>query len=270
MTQLEKTGFGFPDKSIEGIWQGVGLETKISRRAFILGSLGVAGALAATACEGTSKPFLSPSPSPPPSPTPEKPIFPTPEKYTSIKFLTNPFPNDTKMKIQQGWFYNWPDEKTGNPAKHQGIDFIKGEISDTDASTWKPFDVLAAADGWLCANPPLRLGNALFITHLVNGNFYYTYYGHLEKMEKGIPLYDGKKEFLGGVPVRRGEKIGVAGASGVTNEKGEPELTWIHLHFGAQDANGPLDPYDLHGERGMYPNPNSLDIKNLGPRSLWK
>lgn len=201
---------------------------------------------------------------PPPTETPR--IF-TPENYISLRFLSNPFRNDPKMAIQQGWFYTWLDENK-NPAKHNGIDFIKGEIDNS--KTWEPFDVLSAADGWVCVDPPLRLGNAVFMTHLVNGMTFYTYYGHLEKIENGIPKYAAKKEFLGGVPVRRGEKIGVAGASGVTNEKGEPEPTWIHLHFGAQDADGPMDPYDLHGERNMYPNPNSTNPKNLGPHSLWR
>lgn len=196
--------------------------------------------------------------------TSESGIPPTPEIYSSLRFLSYPFPNDPAIKIQQGWYYNWLDEH-GKPAEHKGIDVIKGRVDDSE--TWKPFDVLAAADGWAVANPPARQGNAVFVKHNVNGKVFYTYYGHLEKIEGNIPQYDGISE---GKVVKAGDKIGVAGASGVTNEKGEPEPTWIHLHFGVQDANGPIDPFGEYETRDSYPDRNFTDGKALKPNALWK
>lgn len=231
--------------------------TKIATGVFTASSLN----LLALACDKVSN-------KPPALPKAEtKPIF-VPENYTSLRFLTYPCPNDPEIKIQQGWYYNWLD-KEGKPVEHKGIDFIKGELDNS--KTWKPFDVLAAADGWICSNPPYHHGNALFMVHMVKGIFLHTYYGHLGEMRTGIPQYDAKKEFLGGIPVKRGEKIGVAGASGVVNEKGEPEPTWIHLHFQVNLAGDiPFDPYDLRQQRAEYPNPNFTNGKTLGQNTLWK
>ncbi len=201
--------------------------------------------------------------------TETKPIF-VPENYTSLRFLIYPCPNDKDIKIQQGWYSTLLD-KDGKliVIEHKAIDFIKGEIDKAD--TWKPFDVLAAADGWVCSNPPDHEGNALFMVHLVKGNFLHTYYGHLGEIKAGIPEYNAKEKFLGGIPVKRGEKIGVAGASGVINEKGEPEPTWIHLHFQVNLAGDiPVDPYDLRDQRAEYPNLNFANGKTLGQNTLWK
>src|SRR5260370_5759047 len=57
--------------------------------------------------------------------------------------LTLPYPNDTNMNIQQGWYYT-------NGNLHQGIDYIDGTIDSS--STWKNFAVLAALDGEACAD----------------------------------------------------------------------------------------------------------------------
>lgn len=246
-------------------------ELVLSRREFIangakitagiyLGGSALSLFTLASCDKGPSKPPALPK-------TETKPIF-VPENYTSLRFLTYPCPNDKDIKIQQGWYYTWLDEK-GKPKEHGGIDFIKGEIDKAD--TWKPFDVLAAADGWVCSNPPDHEGNALFMTHLVKGNFLHTYYGHLKEMRTGIPQYDAKKEFLGGIPIRRGEKIGVAGASGVTDEYGQPAPTWIHLHFQVNLAGDiPFDPYDLRQQRDEYPDLKFTNGKMLGQNTLWK
>lgn len=203
------------------------------------------------------------------SQTPEKTnkLF-VPENYSSSRFLTLPFSADPEMQIQQGWFYNFPD-KNGNPAKHQGLDFIKGLIDY--ASTWKPFEVLAAADGWAVCNPPSRQGNAVFIRHQAMNKDIYTYYGHLATIAPGIPLYNNSDGTISkGIPVRRGDKIGVAGATGVLDEQGNPQPTWIHLHFGVLDIDVYVDPYGEYGQRDVYPDPNFTNGKTLGNNALWK
>ena len=55
-------------------------------------------------------------------------------------FLTLPF-KDPDIKIQEGWIYTWDPD----PDAHKGIDYIKGDVDDSN--TWQSFDVVAAADG---------------------------------------------------------------------------------------------------------------------------
>jgi murein DD-endopeptidase MepM/ murein hydrolase activator NlpD len=158
-------------------------------------------------------------------------------------FLTLPF-NDPNIVVQNGWLYNYG-------SLHYGTDFILGE---RDTGKWQSFDVVAAADGWACGNCTSRQGNAVWIKHVVNGQTYYTYYGHLATIDPSIPLGDQKNT----VWVTRGQKIGDAGSTGADV---------IHLHFQVNLPSGPVDPFDLWSTREPYM-PGCATCQ-LGPNNLW-
>src|SRR3989344_3984171 len=87
---------------------------------------------------------------------------PTPPRH----FLELPFRPNIGTQIQQGWYY------TGG-REHKGLDYIAGELDRS--ATWESFEVLAAADGKACANPPARLGEAVFVKHILpDDSIYYT------------------------------------------------------------------------------------------------
>lgn len=160
----------------------------------------------------------------------------SPQEGQLLPGLELPFPGHRDMKIQQGWIYT-------AGGIHGGIDFIKGELDDSD--TWQSFPILAAASGEACANPPSREGNAVFIKHETNGETIYTYYGHLESIQINIPDCGEGVKF-----VFQGEEIGEAGDTGT-------EDGWIHLHFQLNDEDGnPIDPYDIYDTRDAYPDPS--------------
>lgn len=165
----------------------------------------------------------------------------------STRFLTLPFKIQPDMRVVQGWYYSWW-------GAHFGVDYINGNIEDP--SSWKSFDVVAAADGEACANCVDGLGNTVWIKHKIGDRVFYTYYGHLAKIEPFI----AKSKAASPVKVTRGQKIGTAGNTG----------TWyIHLHFGVYNASrSPIDPYDLYTDRSSYyPNP---DYIQMGVNNLFK
>lgn len=173
-------------------------------------------------------------------------------RETVEPFLDWPFDEDLDIKVQQAWLYT---DGTG----HKGTDFIFGEIDQ--ASTWQPFEVLAAADGEACANPPHRQGNAVFIRHVLDeGVLMYTYYGHLQSIAQGIPECASN----GRIFVYQGEYLGVAGSSGMD----DPDL--IHEHFQVNNVSGQaLDPYDIRSFRGEYPDHRGENGKFCGENTLW-
>jgi len=184
------------------------------------------------------------------------------------KFLTLPFVDaEVNLAIQQGWYYrcgNW------NGDLHRGVDFIKGEI---DLLPWESFDVVASADGvamWSEQYYPDGTGYGKFVLIRHNetdefGNHYFTLYGHLSEVAPGIPYKDRyNTDYSSWKPVYRGEYIGRAGATGVSN----PD--WIHLHFevfrGGYNQNS-TDPYDIYQFREFYPGwPNYIEC---GSNYLW-
>ena len=181
-------------------------------------------------------------------PTVERTIGPEFE-ISSKRFLELPFPKDPQMKIQQGWLFE-------NGIEHKGVDYIKGTLDRS--STWQLFAVLAAADGNACANPPRRVGNAVFIEHQVADGKFYTYYGHLSEINSQIPPCSGKDRHL----VKQGERIGTSGDTGI------PGL--VHLHFEVKDQDDKsTDPYDLRAKRSEYPDPNLINGKVCGENYLW-
>lgn len=177
---------------------------------------------------------------------------PNPERgLPSRQFLDQPFARDPGMKLQQAWIAT-------DGLEHKGADYILGDLDNS--RTWRSFGVLAAADGRACANPANRQGEAVFIEHNVAGRTMRTYYGHLAQIEPGIPPCEsGQKK-----PVGRGDKVGIAGATGADS----PNL--VHLHFQVNDEDdNPVDAYDLRGKRDIYPDPNFTNGKVCGPNHLW-
>ncbi len=181
-----------------------------------------------------------------------------PEILSEGRLLDLPFPPDPNMHIQQAWISNY------NP-NHHAMDIIKGNLDNS--STWKSFSILAGADGKACANPPSRQGNAVLIEHNFNGKTIFEYDGHLESIEPSIPDCGEKTK-----DVRRGEKVGMAGATGVVDEKGDPQPSWKHTHWRVFDANNnSIDPFDISGERQLYPNiddPKYTNGKLCGSKTI--
>lgn len=134
----------------------------------------------------------------------------------------------------------------------------------------------------------------------------YTLYAHLEKVDPKIPYSPARRLKSGNITpsnikvspdsmpkhfrfvwVERGEKIGEVGDSGLCwgyddfpsrpDSQQFPSWDEFHLHFEevARDEKGtkraPRDPYDIYWLAEKYPSSNlPQNLKNLGPRSLWK
>jgi murein DD-endopeptidase MepM/ murein hydrolase activator NlpD len=159
------------------------------------------------------------------------------------RFLTLPF-NDPGVAVQQGWVYSWGTE-------HYGTDYILG---GPEIAQLRQFDVVASADGYACGNCTSRQGNAVWIKHVIDGQTYYTYYGHLDTIESDIPLGNQQNTVF----VKRGQKIGVSGSTGATT---------VHLHFQVNRPSGPVDPYDLWSTNEPYmPGCTSCE---MGTTNLW-
>jgi murein DD-endopeptidase MepM/ murein hydrolase activator NlpD len=160
-----------------------------------------------------------------------------------VRFLTLPF-NDPSIVVNQGWVYSWGSQ-------HYGLDYVLG---GPEISKLQKFDVVASADGYACGNCTSRQGNAVWIKHDVDGQTYYTYYGHLDSIESDIPVGNQRDTVL----VKRGQKIGVAGSTGATT---------IHLHFQVNRPSGPVDPYDLWSTSEPYM-PGCATCE-MGADNLW-
>ncbi len=179
------------------------------------------------------------------------------EQLSAPKFLTLPFSPDPEMRIQQGWTSSW------NP-NHHGIDYIKGSLDIS--SSWQSFPVLAAADGEACGQLDgsngdcvTGPGNRVLVKHTVDGQTFYTYYGHLSTIDEQIPLGSRNNTIY----VRRGQIIGYAGDTGATSG-------WVHLHFGLTPPTFEwVDPYDLQSTRENYPDPNGTNGRTSGSDHYW-
>jgi uncharacterized repeat protein (TIGR01451 family) len=183
------------------------------------------------------------------------------------KFLALPF-GDSDIKIQQGWRYTAPIGP--NPADryaHEGIDFIKGIINQP--ATWQSFDVLAAADGVAMHSSGGGYGDFVLVRHNQTDperRNYLTLYGHLANVEDSI-VYRADRfatDYENWTPVTRGQKIGVAGSTGVSDP------SWVHLHFEVQRggyAQNKVDPYDIYNTRYYYPGGGMY--AGCGPQCLW-
>lgn len=102
-------------------------------------------------------------------------------------------------------------------------------------------------------------GDRVLIRHEVDGQSYYTYYGHLETIASEIPI--GSRSNT--VRVERGQVIGYAGNTGTGSGA-------IHLHFGlATPGFGWLDPYDIWTTHGAYPDPAGTNGQRSGPNHFW-
>ncbi len=173
------------------------------------------------------------------------------------RFLSLPFPADPQMVMFQGWHY------TGIDRPHCGVDFGKWD----DAQGALEFPVLAAADGYACAETGdtdwggcvTGYGGRVLIRHEVGGRIIYTYYGHLRNIDPAIPLGNrGDTVF-----VKRGQLIGYASNTGTGGGAN-------HLHFGvANPWFGWFDPYDIWRTREFYPDPLRLNGLLAGTEHFW-
>jgi len=170
-------------------------------------------------------------------------------------FLDWPFDEELAIGVQRGWKYVDDD---GILREHKAVDFILGQVDFS--GTWRSFDIMAAAEGEACANPPNRQGNAVFITHEApQSTTLHTYYGHLYSIVDGIPeCSDGES-----VPVARGQHLGWAGSTGAEDAR------WIHLHFQVNRNGQPIDPYDIRGFRNQYPDIAMTNGQHCGENTLW-
>ena len=137
------------------------------------------------------------------------------------------------------------------------------------ASTWQSFAVLAAADGKAMVSSGGGYGDFVLIWHPEQdekGRHYFTLYSHLASTEPHIIQRADRfaQDYTNWTPVKRGDQIGIAGATGVNN------TTWIHLHFEVNQgayAQNKLDPYDIYKTRDYYP--QGHHYTRCGPNSLW-
>lgn len=103
----------------------------------------------------------------------------------------------------------------GDQRQHRGIDIAN--------ATGTP--IVAAADGVVSSAGPMGgLGNAVFITHSIDGQMYTSVYGHMSSIQATV-----------GQSVKKGDRIGAMGSTGSS--------TAPHLHFevhvGGFTASGP-------------------------------
>jgi hypothetical protein len=180
--------------------------------------------------------------------------------------FTLPF-TDSDIMIQQGWWYTAPiGPNPDDPYAHNGIDYIKGLINQP--STWQPFDIVSAADGVAMYSSGGGYGDFVLIRHNMTDaedRNYFTLYSHLGSIEDNITYRSDRfaTDYENWTPVVQGQKIGVAGATGVSDP------TWIHLHFEVLRggyAHNKVDPYGIYRTRQYYP--DGKNYTGNGPGSL--
>lgn len=178
--------------------------------------------------------------------------------------------------MQQGWLYT--NGQIHSPSG--AFDYIDGTIDNS--STWKNFDVVAAADGVAVwdDSPTSGYGNVVLIRHDQTddqGRHFFTLYAHLKDgtINTAIPkLGRFNTQFQKWARVFAGEVIGRSGATG--SQQCTVKAQCIHLHFevrlGAYTGTS-LDPYDISKvggnqfKRDRYPGGDKFT--DCGAAYLW-
>ncbi len=187
------------------------------------------------------------------------PCYPAVPRPNPPRFLTLPFPDHPDMRMLHGWRY------TFNNHPQCGIDYALWP--DPSKFEFGRFPVLAAADGEACADTDSTgggcvsgFGGRVLIRHEVDGETFYTYYGHLDRIDPAIPIGNRGNT----VRVLRGQVVGYASNS---NTMGDYD---IHLHFGiASPSFGWYDPYDIYQKAAIYPDPRGVNGFLSGAASWW-
>jgi murein DD-endopeptidase MepM/ murein hydrolase activator NlpD len=110
---------------------------------------------------------------------------------------------------------------------------VPGYHLGVDMTAPKGTDVHAVGDAKVAfAGRRGGYGNLIILDH---GRGYETYYAHLSKIQKGIKA---------GVPISRGDVIGLVGSTG--------RSTAPHLHFETRKDNRYLDPFDETRQLGFW------------------
>lgn len=142
--------------------------------------------------------------------------------------FTAPFSLDVTYTITSP-FGSRSDPFTGEETFHSGIDLSAPEGTDIVAS--------ASGKVWKVGYEPNGLGNYVKIEHDVNGETYYTAYGHM--LDDSIVVSDGEI-------VEAGQKLGVIGSTG--------KSTGIHVHFMLMSPNCTYNKSDLQDPQSIIDN----------------
>ena len=172
-----------------------------------------------------------------------------------------PVPKDPDISVVQGWKY----EGYRDGQLHGAIDYILG-TDLSDASNWGSFPVLAPAAGWVCQYEFNSRYGKNYAAKMIHDNDWESLYFHLaadSRKARGVVLPSCNVPQDSWLHIERGQKFADAADSGT-------EPGWNHLHFMVYTPEHVLvDPYDIYGERGLYPNSDLTNGKFCGPRALF-
>ncbi len=142
--------------------------------------------------------------------------------------FTAPFKMDVTYTITS-YFGTRKDPFTGEELFHSGIDLTAPEGTE----------IVASAGGkiYKTGYEPNGLGNYVKIQHDVNGETYYTAYGHM--LDNSVVVSEGQI-------VNAGDKLGIIGTSG--------RSTGIHVHFMLMSPNCTYSKSDLKDPKSILDN----------------
>lgn len=142
--------------------------------------------------------------------------------------FTAPFKINVTYTITS-YFGTRKDPLTGEESFHSGIDLTAPEGTE----------IVASAGGkiYKTGYEPNGLGNYVKIQHDVNGETYYTAYGHM--LDNSVVVSEGQI-------VNAGDKLGIIGTSG--------RSTGIHVHFMLMSPNCTYSKSDLKDPKSILDN----------------
>lgn len=143
----------------------------------------------------------------------------------NLSEFTAPFKMDVTYTITS-YFGTRKDPLTGEESFHSGIDLTAPEGTE----------IVASAGGkiYKTGYKPNGLGNYVKIQHDVNGETYYTAYGHM--LDNSVVVSEGQI-------VNAGDKLGIIGTSG--------RSTGIHVHFMLMSPNCTYSKSDLKDPKSI-------------------
>lgn len=140
---------------------------------------------------------------------------------------------------------------------HKGMDYV---LREEDGS-YRTFDVYTMHDGMAFQGVSESWGGFVALYKTMGEKRYATIYAHLSMIDESIPPYyleenDERIENEEGVVLLAGQKIGITGTTGWTND-----IVQLHLELHEKDLKTnitkKLDPYGLNdrASSGRYPQP---------------
>ena len=146
----------------------------------------------------------------------------------NLSEFTAPFKIDITYSITSP-FGSRSDPFTGEESFHSGMDLAAPSGTEIVAS--------AGGKVYKTGYEPNGLGNYVKIQHDVNGETYYTAYGHM--LDNSIVVSEGQI-------VNAGDKLGIIGMSG--------RATGIHVHFMLMSPNCTYSKSDLKDPKSIIDN----------------